>query len=121
MIVVIHPRKEDDASALGISSIFGTAKATQEADLVLILQKNTDGHMSLDVKKNRYDGQLGRIHLDFNPTSLCFIEKDKPHPPAVPSHQNNANKPKAPSAAAAPPAPPAVKTRPTIPLDIADE
>ena len=39
LIVVIHPKKEDDNQALGISSIFGTAKATQEADIVLILQR----------------------------------------------------------------------------------
>lgn len=38
IILVIHPRKEDDRVALNISSVFGTAKATQEADLVLILQ-----------------------------------------------------------------------------------
>lgn len=38
MILVIHPRKEDDAVPLGMSSIFGSAKATQEADLVMLLQ-----------------------------------------------------------------------------------
>ena len=80
VVLVIHPRKEDDAVSLGISSIFGTAKATQEADLVLILQKGHDGLMSLDVKKNRYDGVLGKVPLDFNPTSLCFVESDRPPP-----------------------------------------
>ena len=35
---MIHPRKDDDRMPLGISSIFGTAKATQEADMVIILQ-----------------------------------------------------------------------------------
>ena len=38
IIVVIHPKKEDDSIELGLSSIGGTAKATQEADLVMILQ-----------------------------------------------------------------------------------
>ena len=38
IILVVHPRKEDDRMALNISSVFGTAKATQEADLVMILQ-----------------------------------------------------------------------------------
>ena len=38
IILVIHPRKENDQMPLSISSIFGTAKATQEADLVLIIQ-----------------------------------------------------------------------------------
>ena len=39
IILVIHPRKEDEGQLLGMSSIFGSAKATQEADLVLILQR----------------------------------------------------------------------------------
>ena len=34
----MHPRKEDESKPLQTSSIFGTAKATQEADNVLILQ-----------------------------------------------------------------------------------
>lgn len=38
IILVIHPRKESDQLPLSIASIFGTAKATQEADLVLIIQ-----------------------------------------------------------------------------------
>jgi hypothetical protein len=40
--------------------------------------------MSLDVKKNRYDGQLGRIPLDFNATSLCFVESDRVAPAPAP-------------------------------------
>lgn len=36
--VIMHPRKEDEGKPLQTSSIFGTAKATQEADNVLILQ-----------------------------------------------------------------------------------
>jgi twinkle protein len=38
IILVIHPKKDDDKLPLGISSVFGTAKATQEADAVMILQ-----------------------------------------------------------------------------------
>ena len=38
VILVVHPRKETETSVLDISSVFGTAKATQEADIVLILQ-----------------------------------------------------------------------------------
>ena len=34
----MHPRKEDEDKPLQTSSIFGTAKASQEADNVLILQ-----------------------------------------------------------------------------------
>ncbi len=36
--LVIHPRKEDEAFKLTTSSIFGSAKASQEADLIVILQ-----------------------------------------------------------------------------------
>jgi twinkle protein len=54
----VHPRKEDEGAKLGISSFYGSAKATQEADTVLILQ--SDGNKKfLDVKKNRYDGTIG--------------------------------------------------------------
>lgn len=38
IILVVHPRKEDEDAYLNLASVFGTAKATQEADLVLILQ-----------------------------------------------------------------------------------
>lgn len=40
IILVIHPRKEPENTKLELSSIFGTAKATQEADMVFILQVN---------------------------------------------------------------------------------
>lgn len=76
IILVIHPRKEDEGVALGMSSIFGTAKATQEADVVLILQRNAAG-LAVAVKKNRYCGTLGRVDLGYNPTSNVFFELSK--------------------------------------------
>lgn len=45
--LVIHPRKEAHGQSLSLSSVFGTAKATQEADNVLILQ-DADGVRSPD-------------------------------------------------------------------------
>lgn len=74
VIVVIHPRKEDEDTYLSLASISGTSKATQEADLVLILQK-VKNETYLDVKKNRYDGQLGRIPLGFAPFRTSYFEK----------------------------------------------
>lgn len=76
--LVIHPRKEQDGVQLGkyhcfvdrirffclqallsgINSIFGTAKATQEADNVLIIQNALSCRL-LEVKKNRFDGDTG--------------------------------------------------------------
>lgn len=64
--LVVHPRK-DSGEALDINSIFGSAKVTQEADNVVIIQK-APGDMdirSLDIKKNRFDGTLGSIPYKF--------------------------------------------------------
>lgn len=47
--LVMHPRKEKDIEQLSISSIFGTAKASQEADNILIIQHKT--MESLQIKK----------------------------------------------------------------------
>jgi twinkle protein len=73
IILVIHPRKDDDRVALQVSSVFGTAKATQEADVVIILQK-MDDQMFVDIKKNRFDGQLGKFDVNFNSMSKLFYE-----------------------------------------------
>lgn len=77
--LVIHPRKERDDERLTTASIFGGAKASQEADNVLILQ---DGRLSslrgkkyLQVAKNRYSGDLGIMPLDFNKITLSFAQK----------------------------------------------
>jgi len=75
--LVIHPRKEDSHLPLQLSSIFGSAKATQEADNVLILQQHklhnqTTYSKYLEVAKNRYDGDLGNIRLHFNRKTLCM-------------------------------------------------
>ncbi|KAG8435357.1 hypothetical protein GDO86_013352 [Hymenochirus boettgeri] len=74
--VVIHPRKEDDDKELQTSSIFGSAKASQEADNVLILQDKKivsgPGKRHLQVAKNRFDGDVGIFSLEFNKSSLTF-------------------------------------------------
>ena len=72
--LVIHPRKEPEDQPLNISSVFGTAKATQEADNVLILQSE-NGKKKLEVKKNRFDGDLGSAYLSFNHERLIFEEE----------------------------------------------
>jgi twinkle protein len=73
--LVVHPRKEDEASKLSISSFFGSAKATQEADTVLILQ-NDGRRKYIDVKKNRFDGTLGYSPLYFQATSGRYVETE---------------------------------------------
>lgn len=70
--VVIHPRKTDDNEDIGIHSIYGTSKATQEADNVWIIQ-NRDGFKIFDIKKNRYDGDVGRVAIGFNKNNKSFF------------------------------------------------
>ncbi|XP_057681213.1 twinkle protein, mitochondrial [Corythoichthys intestinalis] len=74
--LIIHPRKEEDDRELQTASIFGSAKASQEADNVLILQEKKlvtcPGRRSLQVTKNRFDGDVGVFPLDFIKASLTF-------------------------------------------------
>lgn len=68
--VVIHPRKEN-AEELTNNSIFGGAKATQEADNVMILQVKYSGNgfkykKYLQITKNRVAGDLGVIPLTYD-------------------------------------------------------
>ncbi|KAG7222291.1 hypothetical protein INR49_027295 [Caranx melampygus] len=79
--LIIHPRKEEDDRELQTASIFGSAKASQEADNVLILQEKKlvtcPGRRSLQVTKNRFDGDVGIFPLDFIKTSLTFASPIK--------------------------------------------
>ena len=70
--LVVHPRKENEGDRLGMSSIYGSAKATQEADNVLILQ-NDGNRKFIEVKKNRFDGTVGYcpIHFDADSRRYC--------------------------------------------------
>ncbi|XP_067012802.2 mitochondrial DNA helicase isoform X2 [Anabrus simplex] len=79
--LVIHPRKERDEEDLTVNSIFGSAKAAQEADNVLIIQdkrlSSVRGKKYLQVAKNRYSGDLGIMTLDFDKDSLSYQQKKK--------------------------------------------
>ncbi|KAJ3662790.1 hypothetical protein Zmor_007118 [Zophobas morio] len=79
--LVIHPRKERDEEDLTTSSIFGGAKASQEADNVFIIQDkrllSTRGKKYLQICKNRYSGDLGILPLDFDKASLSYATKKK--------------------------------------------
>jgi twinkle protein len=75
LTLVVHPRKEDESTKLNISSFYGSAKATQEADTVLILQH--DGRRKyVEVKKNRFDGTLGYAPLFFESKSGRYVETE---------------------------------------------
>jgi hypothetical protein len=69
--LVIHPKKTDEA--LTISSIFGSAKASQEADNVFILQ-SLKGLRVIEVAKNRFDGSVGKNILGFDTRTCRFFE-----------------------------------------------
>lgn len=71
--MVIHPKKVDDDCDLNISSVFGSAKATQEADNIFVLQ-NRHKYRLMDIRKNRFDGETGRVGLGFDKDSLSFFE-----------------------------------------------
>ena len=71
---MIHPRKEADDTLLNISSVFGTAKATQEADNVIILQR-VEGKKMVDIRKNRFDGDLGRFQIVFDQDSQLYRDE----------------------------------------------
>ncbi|XP_023955045.2 mitochondrial DNA helicase [Bicyclus anynana] len=79
--LVMHPRKERNSEDLSTSSIFGSAKASQEADNVLIIQDKrltaVRGKKYLQVAKNRYSGDLGIVPLDFDKDSLSYQSKKK--------------------------------------------
>ncbi|XP_070608950.1 twinkle mtDNA helicase [Erythrolamprus reginae] len=79
--LIIHPRKEDEDRELQTSSIFGSAKASQEADNVLILQDRKltagPGRRYLQVSKNRFDGDVGIFPLEFSKTCLTFSKPVK--------------------------------------------
>ena len=69
--LVIHPRKSEDNQDLTIHSVSGTSKATQEADNVIIIQ-NRNNYKLIDIKKNRYDGEIGKVGVAFNKKNKRF-------------------------------------------------
>ncbi|KAL1917365.1 uncharacterized protein VTP21DRAFT_5021 [Calcarisporiella thermophila] len=71
--LVVHPRK-DENPALSVNSIFGSAKVTQEADNVVVIQQGEKGVRYLEVLKNRFDGTLGRVPFVFDRESLKIRE-----------------------------------------------
>ncbi|XP_052073848.1 twinkle mtDNA helicase-like [Mytilus californianus] len=78
--LVIHPRKENEDTELTTASIFGSAKATQEADNVILLQTSKTkrgGKKYIQVTKNRFDGELGNISLKFDPEDLTLSNAGK--------------------------------------------
>ncbi|CAB3365684.1 Hypothetical predicted protein [Cloeon dipterum] len=80
--LVVHPRKETEGVDLTVNSIFGSAKASQEADNILIIQTTATSDMKqrkfLQVCKNRFSGDLGIMQLNFNKDAMSFAKKTAP-------------------------------------------
>jgi twinkle protein len=73
--------QEESNIELSNNSIFGGAKASQEADNILILQDrrltSPRGKKYLQLTKNRFSGDLGMFSLEFDKESLSFSGKKK--------------------------------------------
>jgi twinkle protein len=73
--LAVHPRKEND-EMLGITSVFGSAKVTQEADNVILVQCLDRDRLlrTINVQKNRFDGDSGHVPFKFDKASRRIIE-----------------------------------------------
>lgn len=71
IVLVIHPKKTDEA--LRVNSIFGTGKASQEADNIFIIQ-NYKGLRVIEIAKNRFNGSTGKAVIAFDKGSCRFFE-----------------------------------------------
>lgn len=84
--------QERDTEDLTTSSIFGGAKATQEADNVLIIQDKRltaiRGKKYLQIAKNRYSGDLGIMPMEFDKAGLSYAQKRKKPETETPSCTN---------------------------------
>lgn len=73
--IILQEKSDED---LTTNSIFGSAKATQEADNVLIIQDkrlvSVKGKKYLQIAKNRYSGDLGIMMLDFDREALSYAK-----------------------------------------------
>ncbi|KAJ2306043.1 hypothetical protein IWW55_001640 [Coemansia sp. RSA 2706] len=79
--VVAHLRKDQPSTDVDINAIFGSAKVTQEADNVVILQRygNSDSKVRcINVLKNRFDGTLGKVYISYEPDTMAFKEIPPP-------------------------------------------
>ncbi|KAJ2558510.1 hypothetical protein EV175_000746 [Coemansia sp. RSA 1933] len=79
--VVAHLRKDQPSSDADINSIFGSAKVTQEADNVVILQRHggaTSKIRCINILKNRFDGTLGKVYISYDKDTMTFKEIPPP-------------------------------------------
>jgi hypothetical protein len=60
---------------LHIESVGGSPKSTQEADNIIMIQRDKESHQRvIDVQKNRFSGTLGRVTLCFDKSRMMYQE-----------------------------------------------
>eukprot|EP00347_Sterkiella_histriomuscorum_P022319 403330901 len=92
--LVVHPKKVEDDNNLNVGSVFGSAKTTQEADNVMILQKfQTPNLRNIQIKKNRFDGEVGEAQLIFNVENKRYVEIDQEEEPYIQLNKNTKETP----------------------------
>jgi twinkle protein len=74
--IVIHPKKTTEGLELDVSNIGGTAKASQEADNVIVLQKGPF-YRYLDVRKNREFGETGAVPYEYDKQTTRLLPIDE--------------------------------------------
>ncbi|VUZ48498.1 unnamed protein product [Hymenolepis diminuta] len=75
LTLVVHPRKVDDDHLLSIASLYGGGKISQEADNIMLVQEEIGTAVPkryLQIVKNRYDGTLGKMDLNYNRSRMSF-------------------------------------------------
>nr|CDS27296.1 expressed protein [Hymenolepis microstoma] len=75
LTLVVHPRKVEDDHLLSIASLYGGGKISQEADNIMLVQEEVGTAVPkryLQIVKNRYDGTLGKMDLNYNRLRMSF-------------------------------------------------
>ncbi|VDO11332.1 unnamed protein product [Rodentolepis nana] len=75
LTLVVHPRKVEDDHLLSIASLYGGGKISQEADNIMLVQEEVGTAVPkryLQIVKNRYDGTLGKMDLNYNRSRMSF-------------------------------------------------
>lgn len=75
--VVLYTKKSLGDQSLAVDSIMGPSKLSQEADNIVLLQASDEKHSEkwLEVKKNRFGGDLGAISLGFDEDYCSFLDR----------------------------------------------
>ena len=71
VIVVAHPRKEQEGAAVTNDSVSGSSEITDAADNVIFIQRP-----NIEIVKNRDFGELGKIVCTFNPCNRRIYESE---------------------------------------------